>query len=109
MENLRDLVRSWRACSACCCRPWASSFGFLTRRVSNRGALLGFILGSACGLAAYALSLLPAESSVVMHVSSLFPRSVLAMYPEGTGLAFLNTVPGSPDHCVAHPVRGVWP
>jgi len=95
MENLRDLVQIMAGVFSLLLPPVGIPvfFGFLTRRVSNRGALLGFILGSACGLAAYALSLLPAESSVVMHVSSLFPRAVLAMYPEGTGLAFLNTVP----------------
>ncbi|HOD52218.1 MAG TPA: hypothetical protein PLJ71_20230 [Candidatus Hydrogenedentes bacterium] len=81
MENLRDLVQIMAGVFSLLLPPVGIPIflGFLTRRVSNRGALVGFTLGSVCGVVGYVLSLLPPE--------------FLGMDPEGTGLAFLNTVP----------------
>jgi SSS family solute:Na+ symporter len=95
IENLRDLVQIMAGVFSLLLPPVGIPlfFGFLTRRVSNRGALLGFALGSVSGVAAYALSLFPAESAIVTHMLRLLPHAVLERYPEGTGLAFLNTVP----------------
>jgi len=95
IENLRDLVQIMAGVFSLLLPPVGIPvfFGFLTRRVSNLGALLGFALGAASGVAAYTLSLLPAESAIVAHVSRVVPQAVLGLYPQGTGLAFLNTVP----------------
>ncbi len=81
MEDLRDLVQIMAGVFSLLLPPVGIPifFGFLTRRVSNRGALLGFLMGAGCGLAAYVLSLLSPET--------------LGMDPQGPGLAFLNTVP----------------
>ncbi|MFO7975817.1 MAG: hypothetical protein R6V12_14425 [Candidatus Hydrogenedentota bacterium] len=81
MENLRDLVKIMAGVFSLLLPPVGIPifFGLLTRRVSNRGAVLGFLMGAGSGLVAYVLSLLPPE--------------LLGMDPEGAGLAILNTVP----------------
>ncbi len=94
IEDLRDLVQIMAGMFGLLLPPVGIPifFGLLTRRVSNRGALAGFFMGAGCGLAAYVLSLLPAESSLVVFVVNLLPSDVVALYPEGTGLAFLSSV-----------------
>lgn len=103
MEDLRDLVKIMAGVFSLLLPPVGIPifFGLLTRRVSNRGALLGFLMGAGSGIVAYVLSLLPPETAgslvnLLPGQLSAFVHNALppgALEQGGVGLKILSTVP----------------